>query len=58
VDTCEGLWSIVGASASDPVGTATLENITVSTSTAASSAQYFTDLVVKNVTVGGTPATA
>jgi polygalacturonase len=58
VDTCEGLWSIVGASASDPVGTATLENIAVTTSTAANSAQYITDLVVKNVTVGGTPVTA
>jgi len=58
VDTCEGLWSIVGASASDPVGTATLENITVTTSTAANSAQYITDLVVKSVTVGGTPVTA
>jgi polygalacturonase len=58
VDSCEGLWSIVGASASDPVGTATLENIAVTTSTAANSAQYITDLVVKNVTVGGTPVTA
>ncbi len=58
VDTCEGLWSIVGASASDPVGTATLENIAVTTSTAASSARYITDLVVKNVTVGGSPVTA
>jgi polygalacturonase len=58
VDTCEGLWSIVGASATDPVGTATLDDITVTTSTAANSAQYISDLVVKNVTVGGTPVTA
>jgi len=58
VDTCEGLWSIVGASAADPVGTATLDDITVTTSTAANSAQYISDLVVKNVTVGGTPVTA
>jgi polygalacturonase len=57
VDTCEGLWSIVGASASDPVGTATLENITVGTSTVANSAQYISDLVVDNVTVGGAPVT-
>ena len=57
VDTCEGLWSIVGASASDPIGTATLENITVTTSTAANSAQYITNLVVKDVTVGGAPVT-
>jgi polygalacturonase len=57
VDTCEGLWSIVGASASDPIGTATLENITVTTSTAANSAQDITNLVVKNVTVGGAPVT-
>jgi polygalacturonase len=58
VDTCEGLWSIVGASASDPIGTATLQNITVTTSTAANSAQYITNLVVKNVTVGGAAVTA
>jgi polygalacturonase len=58
VDTCEGLWSIVGASASDPVGTATLADITVTTSTAASSAQYISNLVVRDVTVGGTPVTA
>jgi polygalacturonase len=58
VDTCEGLWSIVGASASDPVGTATLENITVGTSTAANSAEYISSLVAENVTVGGTPVTA
>jgi polygalacturonase len=57
VDTCEGLWSIVGASASDPVGTATLDDITVTTSTAANSAQYITNLVVEDVTVGGTPVT-
>lgn len=58
VDSCEGLWSIVGASASDPVGTATLENITVGTSTAANSAQDISNLVVENVTVGGVPVTA
>lgn len=58
VTTCEGLWSIVGASASDPVGTATLENITVTTSTAANSAEYIKDLVVENVTVDGAPVTA
>jgi polygalacturonase len=53
VDTCEGLWSIVGASAADPVGTATLDDITVTTSTAANSAQYISDLVIEDVTVGG-----
>jgi polygalacturonase len=53
VDQCAGVWSIAGASASDPVGTATLENITVTTSTGANSAQYISDLVVKDVTVGG-----
>ncbi|HSZ43558.1 MAG TPA: glycoside hydrolase family 28 protein [Trebonia sp.] len=58
VDTCEGLWSIVGASASDPVGTATLENMTVGTSTVANSAQYISSLVVENVTVGGTPVSS
>jgi polygalacturonase len=58
VDTCEGLWSIVGASAADPVGTATLDDITVTTSTAANSAQYISDLVVENVTVAGAPVTA
>jgi polygalacturonase len=54
VDQCAGVWSIVGASASDPVGTVTLEDITVAASTAANSAQYVSDLVVKDVTVGGT----
>ncbi|MGH3166137.1 MAG: glycoside hydrolase family 28 protein [Trebonia sp.] len=58
VDTCEGLWSIVGASASDPVNTATLENITVGTSTVANSAQYISNLAVENVTVGGVPVTS
>ncbi|MBO0804001.1 MAG: glycoside hydrolase family 28 protein [Nocardiopsaceae bacterium] len=58
VGTCAGLWSIVGASASDPVGTATLRDIAVTTSTAGNSAQYISDLVVENVTVGGTPVTA
>ena len=57
VDTCEGLWSIVGASAADPVGTATLENMAITTSTVANSAQYISDLVVENVTVGGVPVT-
>jgi polygalacturonase len=58
VDSCKGLWSIIGASATDPVGTATLKNITVTTSTAANSAQFISDLVVDNVTVGGAPVTA
>ena len=57
VDTCEGLWSIVGASATDPIGTATLENMAITTSTVANSAQYISNLVVENVTVGGVPVT-
>jgi polygalacturonase len=57
VDSCAGIWSIVGASASDPVGTVTLDEITVTTSSAANSAQYISDLVVKDVTVGGVPVT-
>jgi polygalacturonase len=57
VDTCEGIWSIIGASAADPVGTATLENIAVTTSTATNSAQYISNLVVEGVTVGGVPVT-
>jgi polygalacturonase len=58
VDSCAGLWSIVGASATDPIGTATLEDLTITTSTAANSAQDITNLVVKDVTVGGVPVTA
>jgi polygalacturonase len=58
VDTCKGVWSIVGPSASDPIGTVTLENLTITASTAANSAQFISDLVVKNVTVGGVPVTA
>ncbi len=57
VDTCKGVWSIVGPSASDPIGTVTLENLTVTASTAANSAQFISGLVVKNVTVGGVPVT-
>jgi polygalacturonase len=58
VSDCEGIWSIVGASASDPVNTVTLDNLTITTSTAANSAQYISDLIVKDVTVGGTPVSA
>jgi polygalacturonase len=57
VDTCAGIWSIIGASATDPVGTATLENIAITTSTAPNSAQFISNLVVEDVTVGGVPVT-
>jgi polygalacturonase len=58
VGTCAGIWSLIGASAADPVGTITLDDLTITTSTAANSAQYVSNLVVKDVTVGGTPVTA
>lgn len=58
MNDCEGIWSIVGASASDPVNTVTLDDLTITTSTAANSAQFISNLVVKDVTVGGTPVTA
>ena len=58
VDSCEGIWSLVGASAADPVGTVTLDDLTITTSSAANSAQFVSDLVVKDVTVGGTPVTS
>ena len=58
VDSCAGLWSLAGASAADPIGTVTLADITVTTSTAANSAQYISSLIVKDVTVGGVPVTA
>ena len=58
VGDCAGIWSITGASATDPVGTATLDHLTITTSTAANSAVDITNLVVKDVTVGGTPVTA
>jgi len=58
VDDCEGIWSIVGASASDPVGTATLDDLTITASTVANSAEYISNLVVKDVTVGGVPVTS
>jgi polygalacturonase len=57
VDSCAGIWSLVGASAADPVGTVTLDDLTITTSTAANSAQYVSNLVVEDVTVGGTPVT-
>ena len=58
VQTCAGIWSIVGASATDPVGTATLEDLTITTSSAANSAQDITSLVVSDVTVGGVPVSS
>jgi polygalacturonase len=57
VGTCAGIWSITGASASDPVGTATLDDLTITTSTAANSAVNISKLVVEDVTVGGVPVT-
>jgi polygalacturonase len=58
VGSCQGVWSLAGASASDPLGTITLADIAVTTSTAPNSAQYVSNLVVKDVTVGGTPVTS
>jgi hypothetical protein len=58
VGTCAGIWSLIGASAADPVGTVTLDDLTITTSTAANSAQYVSSLVVADVTVGGTPVTS
>lgn len=58
MQSCEGVWSIIGASATDPVGTATLEDLTITASSAANSAQFITNLVVKDVTVAGTAVTA
>ena len=40
------------------MGTATLDDLTITTSTAGNSAVDITNLVVKNVTVGGVPVTA
>jgi polygalacturonase len=57
VGSCQGVWSLTGASAADPIGTVTLQDITVTTSTAANSAQDVSDLVVRDVTVGGVPVT-
>jgi hypothetical protein len=57
VGTCKGIWSITGASASDPVGTVTLDDLTITTSTAANSAVNISRLVVEDVTVGGVPVT-
>jgi polygalacturonase len=58
VADCEGIWSILGASATDPVGTVTLTNVAVTTSTVANSAQDISSLVLDNVTLGGTPVTS
>jgi polygalacturonase len=57
VGSCAGIWSIAGTSASDPVGTVTLDDIAVTTSTAPNAAQNITNLVLRNVTVGGVPVT-
>jgi polygalacturonase len=58
VGSCAGIWSIIGASATDPVGTVTLDGLTITASSAANSAQDISSLVVEDVTVGGTPVTA
>jgi hypothetical protein len=58
VGTCKGVWSITGPSASDPIGTVTLDKLAITTSTAANSAVNITNLVVKDVTVGGNPVTS
>ena len=58
VGSCAGIWSLIGASAADPAGTVTLDDLTITTSTAANSAQYVSSLVVEDVTVGGTPVTS
>jgi hypothetical protein len=58
VSSCAGIWSLVGASAADPVGTITLDDLTITTSTAANSAQYVSNLVLEDVTVGGVPVTS
>ncbi len=58
VGSCAGIWSLIGASAADPAGTVTLDDLTITTSTAANSAQYVSSLVVQDVTVGGTPVTS
>jgi polygalacturonase len=58
VHSCAGVWSIQGASASDPIGTVRLDDLTITTSTAANSAQYISHLVVQDVTVGGVPVTS
>jgi polygalacturonase len=53
VGACKGVWNILGTSAADPVGTVTLEDLTITTSSVANSAQYISNLVVEGVTVGG-----
>jgi polygalacturonase len=58
VDTCAGIWSLTGASATDPVGTVTLADITVTTSTAANSSVDVANLVIDDVTVGGVAVTS
>lgn len=57
VDSCAGIWSLIGASATDPVGTVTLTDIAVTTSTAANSSEFVANLVVDDVTVGGVAVT-
>jgi polygalacturonase len=58
VGSCAGIWSLIGASASDPVGTVTLTDIAVTTSTAANSSEFVSNLVIDDVTVGGVAVTS
>ena len=58
VTDCEGVWSILGASATDPVGTVTLTDVIVTTSSVANSAVDISNLVLNDVTVGGVAVTS
>ena len=56
VSACKEVWTI-GGEAGDPVGTVRLTDIAVTTATGSNSAQYVSDLEVRDVTVSGAPVT-
>ena len=56
VQSCSPAWTIAGY-ATDPVGTVTLDDITVTSMTKTNSAQFISDFVLSNVTIAGSPVT-
>jgi polygalacturonase len=54
VQSCAPGWTVAGY-ATDPIGTVTLSDIAITTMTGTNSAKYISDLVLRDVTIGGQP---
>lgn len=56
VQSCTAGWDVAGYS-TDPVGTVTLTDVAITTMTGRNVANYISDLVLRDVTIGGQPVT-